>query len=261
MWAAEIKRKATQSWHISAAVLLHAALGMVIFSYKPSARTVELVTPIDLSLFTIEPSPPAAPNPLSTDEPDQTSEQTDLPTPAPIGSQDVDVSPPSRLVAPNEMASGNSPIDRDTALSKPPDSVGRPEIPQGWIIEDNDVWFGVPETTATEETNALRALSCLRLGRERESDPRCGSPTNSALPEGLQIARSDDLIGPTINDNPFASALDLFSDSQYADRTTTYSTFSQRTSDHQHAQPMFSYRSSAERDLTGNLNSAPHPGD
>ena len=145
MWAAEIKRKVTQTWHVSAAVLLHAALGMVIFSYKPSARTVELVTPIDLSLFKIEPSPPAAPVPLSTDEPDQTSEQTDLPTPAPIGSQDVDISPPSRLVAPNEIASGNSPIDRDTALSKPPDSVGRPEIPQGWIIEDNDVWFGVPK--------------------------------------------------------------------------------------------------------------------
>lgn len=261
MWADEIRRKATQSWHVSAAVLLHAALGMVILSYKPSARTVELVTPIDLSLFTIEPLPPAAPEPLSTDEPDQTSEQTDLPTPSPFGSQDIDLSPPSRLVAPDETASGNRPIDRDMPFSQPPDSVERPEISQDWIIEDNDVWFGVPDTSATEEVNALRALACLRLGSERDSDPRCGSPTNSALPEGLQIARSDDLMGPEVNVNPFASAFDLFRDSQYADRTTTYSTFSQRTSDHQHAQPMFSYRSSAERDLTGNLNSAPHPGD
>ena len=244
-------------WHIPAAITLHACLLVAVSALQPEIRQSHRETSLDLSLLEIlQPAPGNAPE----DEPEpspQPPPETE-PAPRPVAVSSTETPAPVMDTTP---ATPSRP-DQSSASSGAPDApvINLPGVSEDWLIEDNGVWFGASNSEASEEQNALRALSCFRLGRTDEDDPRCDQLTSDGMPDSLQIARNDPLTATNeLEENPFASAFDLFSEGQYADRSTTYSLYNRRNSDHQHANPFFSYQSSAERDLTGSLNSAPDP--
>lgn len=116
--------------------------------------------------------------------------------------------------------------------------------------------LGSGDRTATQ--NILQGIRCARLSETFNYDPDCRDAEIEELPNSLVLTQPG--LGPVrAGPNPFATSLDQFKEQQYQDQSTTYSLPGLKANDHQHSNPFSSAQTSAERDLTGDLNSSPDP--
>lgn len=115
-----------------------------------------------------------------------------------------------------------------------------------------------PPSSEEKARNTLQALSCLRLN-QTDYRPECDEHQKSNHTGQFALTAPDGWQNVELGPNPYETALDRFSQRQNESRATPYSQYQAKSSDHQHANPFSGSQSSAERDLTGNVNAFPDP--
>lgn len=228
------------------AVIFWSLAGLVDRQRSTRASPPLTALTIETVLFEAPVQTPKEPDDFEPDT-DLSSEKTEVaPGTAVISTEEIEPNPSS--AEPSDLAGSFVPTMPSTTSEANPERV---EGLQGSISAESGVPDGVQ--------NTLRNLSCLRLGQSLKQ-PECSQDMVSAQAGPLEMQQPAFWETTPITENPFASALDIFTAKQYADRTTPYSIYQPKSAKHQHANPFFSpIQSSAQRDLTGSLNSSPDP--
>ncbi|GEM_PF-4988070 len=235
----------------------HALVFTAAFAIAPHGKLNEVYTPIDLAIFEVEPEADAAAPPSQT-PPDR---------PEPIDSSPPETEPtlpPTRETpASASQIENEEPIAQQEPIAAPVRAPAQDHAPEDgppvdprWKIRDPSEGF-VPADDFENARRLLQGFHCARL--TQADDPECDTFAKDQLPDELQLVQPGFEPQQPLGENPFASTLDKFAQRQYEDKTTTYSRYAPRTNDHQHANPFSGSQSSAERDLTGSLNSSPDP--